>query len=82
MRWCRFPGVTGAGIAAFSCREMSITATKFYRRMTGEVIHSRDLELQTCFPLANKLARIAWSVLARGRGFEASTINDTATQPA
>jgi transposase len=32
--------------------------------------------------LANKLARIAWSVLARGRGFEASTINDTATQPA
>jgi len=32
--------------------------------------------------LANKLARIAWSVLAHGRGFEASTINDTATQPA
>jgi transposase len=32
--------------------------------------------------LANKLARIAWSVLARGRGFEASAINDTATQPA
>ena len=32
--------------------------------------------------LANKLARIAWSVLARGPGFEASTINDTTTQPA
>jgi len=25
--------------------------------------------------LANKLARIAWSVLARGRAFEASTNN-------
>jgi hypothetical protein len=24
--------------------------------------------------LANKLARIAWSVLARGRGFEASRL--------
>jgi hypothetical protein len=24
--------------------------------------------------LANKLARIAWSVLAHGRGFEASTV--------
>ena len=32
--------------------------------------------------LANKLARIAWSVLARGRAFEASTINDAAAQPA
>ena len=32
--------------------------------------------------LANKLARIAWSVLARGRNFEARTINDAATQPA
>ena len=28
--------------------------------------------------LANKLARIAWSVLARGRAFEARTINETA----
>jgi transposase len=28
--------------------------------------------------LANKLARIAWSVLARGRGFETSVINATA----
>ena len=26
--------------------------------------------------LANKLARIAWSVLARGRSFEARTIDD------
>ena len=32
--------------------------------------------------LANKLARIAWSVLARGRGFEATTTNDTTTQAA
>jgi transposase len=29
--------------------------------------------------LANKLARIAWSVLARGRGFEARSI--AAAQP-
>jgi hypothetical protein len=28
--------------------------------------------------LANKLARIAWSVLARGRAFEANTINKAA----
>jgi transposase len=32
--------------------------------------------------LANKLARIAWSVLARGRAFEARTINGAAVQPA
>ena len=32
--------------------------------------------------LANKLARIAWSVLARGRGFEARKINDAIAQPA
>src|SRR5215470_9693304 len=31
--------------------------------------------------LANKLARIAWSVLARGRGFEARKIDDAAAQP-
>jgi transposase len=30
--------------------------------------------------LANKLARIAWSVLARGRNFEARKINEAATQ--
>jgi len=32
--------------------------------------------------LANKLARIAWSVLARGRSFEARTLNESAAQPA
>jgi transposase len=32
--------------------------------------------------LANKLARIAWSVLARGRGFEARKVDETAAQPA
>ena len=32
--------------------------------------------------LANKLARIAWSVLARGRDFEARTVNEIAVQPA
>jgi transposase len=32
--------------------------------------------------LANKLARIAWSVLARGRAFEARKINQAANQPA
>jgi len=31
--------------------------------------------------LANKLARIAWSVLARGRGFEVRKINQAAPQP-
>jgi transposase len=32
--------------------------------------------------LANKLARIAWSVLARGRAFEAKKINEATPQPA
>ena len=32
--------------------------------------------------LANKLARIAWSVLAHGRSFEASKLAEGATQPA
>ena len=32
--------------------------------------------------LANKLARIAWSVLARGRSFEARTITNVAAQTA
>jgi transposase len=32
--------------------------------------------------LANKLARIAWSVLARGRGFEARKIDEAIAQPA
>jgi transposase len=32
--------------------------------------------------LANKLARIAWSVLAHGRSFEASKVAEGATQPA
>jgi transposase len=32
--------------------------------------------------LANKLARIAWSVLAHGRNFEARKIEDAAAQPA
>ena len=32
--------------------------------------------------LANKLARIAWSVLAHGQNFEASTINGPLAQPA
>ena len=32
--------------------------------------------------LANKLARIAWSVLARGRNFEASTNTNATAQAA
>ena len=32
--------------------------------------------------LANKLARIAWSVLARDRAFEVSKLDETAAQPA
>ena len=32
--------------------------------------------------LANKLARIAWSVLARGRAFEVTKIDQAATQSA
>jgi transposase len=32
--------------------------------------------------LANKLARIAWAVLARGRNFEATRSNDLSPQPA
>ncbi len=32
--------------------------------------------------LANKLARIAWSVLARGRAFEARRIDQATVQPA
>ena len=32
--------------------------------------------------LANKLARIAWSVLARGRAFEACKLDEVAIQPA
>jgi transposase len=32
--------------------------------------------------LANKLARIAWSVLARGRNFEMRRIDDAVAQPA
>ena len=32
--------------------------------------------------LANKLARIAWSVLAHGRGFEARTMTEAAAMPA
>jgi transposase len=32
--------------------------------------------------LANKLARIAWAVLAKGRGFEATRAIDCSTQPA
>ena len=32
--------------------------------------------------LANKLARIAWSVLARGRTFEVSKIEAAAARPA
>jgi transposase len=31
--------------------------------------------------LANKLARIAWSVLARGRAFDVKTFNNSAAQP-
>jgi transposase len=31
--------------------------------------------------LANKLARIAWSVLAHGRNFESRTIYEATTQP-
>ena len=32
--------------------------------------------------LANKLARIAWSVLARGRAFEVRKVDEAAPQPA
>ena len=32
--------------------------------------------------LANKLARIAWAVLARGRNFEVTTSNELSPQPA
>ena len=32
--------------------------------------------------LANKLARIAWSVLARGRAFEVRKVDEAAAQPA
>ena len=32
--------------------------------------------------LANKLARIAWGVLARGRSFEARKVEEAAAQPA
>jgi hypothetical protein len=32
--------------------------------------------------LANKLARIAWSVLARGRSFEANKFSEAAAQSA
>src|SRR5262245_48609373 len=32
--------------------------------------------------LANKLARIAWAVLARGRAFEIRSVNDALARPA
>jgi hypothetical protein len=32
--------------------------------------------------LANKLARITWAVVAKGRGFEVTRTNDASTQPA
>jgi hypothetical protein len=32
--------------------------------------------------LANKLARIAWAVLAKGRGFELTRADDAGVQPA
>jgi hypothetical protein len=54
----------------------------------GEILPDvRDLCLRLhrnvlAIALANKLARIAWSVLAHGRNFEARKIEDAAAQPA
>jgi transposase len=44
----------------------------------GKRLHRNVLAIA----LANKLARIAWSVLAHGRNFEARKIEDAPAQPA
>jgi transposase len=44
----------------------------------GKRLHRNVLAIA----FANKLARIAWSVLAHGRNFEARKIEDAAAQPA
>jgi hypothetical protein len=43
---------------------------KFWIEAAKKRLHHNVLAIA----LANKLARIAWSVLARGRGFEASKL--------
>jgi transposase len=48
------------------------------QRHADAVLHRNVLAIA----LANKLARIAWSVLAHGRSFEASKLAEAATQSA
>jgi transposase len=45
-----------------------------------EAAKKRLLHNVLAIALANKLARIAWSILARGRKFEATKISEVAAQ--
>jgi hypothetical protein len=44
--------------------------------------HAMSQTLNTAIALANKLARIAWAVLAKGRTFELTRTDDASVRPA
>jgi hypothetical protein len=44
--------------------------------------HAMSQTLNTAIALANKLARIAWAVLAKGRAFELTRTDDASVRPA
>ena len=77
-RYLRVPFVQAAWVVLIKPKSWERNGLKPWIEAAKKRLHRNVLAIA----LANKLARIAWSVLARGRDFEAMTINNAAAQPA
>ena len=77
-RYLRFLFVQAAWVVLVKPKSWQRHGLKPWIEAARKRLHRNVLAIA----LANKLARIAWSVLARGRAFEATRIADAVAQPA
>ena len=77
-RYLRFLFVQAAWVVLVKPKSWERHGLKPWIEAARKRLHRNVLAIA----LANKLARIAWSVLARGRAFEATRIADAVAQPA
>ena len=86
--WARYRSAAIATCASCSCRRRGLCLIKpksWERHGLKPWIEAAKKRLHhnvLAIALANKLARIAWSVLAHGRDFEVRKIDEAATQSA
>jgi transposase len=77
-RYLRVMFVQAAWVVLMRCKNLERLGLKHWIEAAKKRLHHNVLAVA----LANKLARIAWSVLARGRNFEVRTITEATAETA